>query len=117
MHVWNSGAAFSFLQYCFQSGDCNQQLCAAVSDLLSVCKLVFCEKEMSSFRERKSAYLHPVPGPQSTHQAPITEFHDRVLMSLLCNMKANICLLNIDLQSVHMHVCSMHLILCSVLFL
>lgn len=79
------------------TGHCNQQLCAAVSDSLAVCKLEFGEKEMSSFRERKSAYLHPVPGLWSTNEAPITAFLDRVLMSLLCNMKANICFLNIDL--------------------
>lgn len=96
--------SFSFLHCCFQTGDCNQQLCVAVSDLLAVCKLVFGEKEMSSFRERKSAYLHPVPGRRSTHEAPKTQFHDRILMSLLCNMKANICLLNTNVITYVIHM-------------
>lgn len=47
---------------------CNLQSYSAVSDLLAVHNLLFCEKEMSSFRRKKSAYLDPVPGLRRTHE-------------------------------------------------
>lgn len=88
---------------------CNLQSYFAGSDLLAVHMLLFCEKEMSSFRQKKSAYLDPVPGPRSTHEIKKTknkkQKQQRGLSPAACNAKANIVLLNIVLSTVHIHAC------------
>lgn len=45
---------------------CNLPAHPLVSDLQAVHKLLFCEKKLSTFWQKKSAYLDPVPRPQST---------------------------------------------------
>lgn len=54
-----------------QSGDCNQHV---VGYWFST-NWYFVKRKCHFFREKKSAYLHPVPGLRSTHEALKPQFH------------------------------------------